>query len=250
MGLGVNINDKRDILMGTGKLIFDGRNVGQLKGDVVYTPKADYKEFKAGVPQQTIKKVKFSEGGTLKASMAELNFENFGLILGTSAFNKTYTDVTTPETGKISASNPIVLSKGRYVKDVVLKKGTTTATLDTDYTLDSATGRILLKEGSSALSEGDDVSIASYKYLSKVEFGQGGGTTLPEKPVKYVYDSPDGDERITIDIPLGQIIGGQPITFKEEDFVINDIEIEATADSSKPAGQQLVKITYEFFPED
>lgn len=49
--LGTNVQDSRDIILGAGVLYFNGINVGQLKGDVSFTPEAEYKEFSAGVPQ-------------------------------------------------------------------------------------------------------------------------------------------------------------------------------------------------------
>ena len=91
MSLGTNVIDSRDILLGTGQIKFGGIAVGQLKGDVVFTPSKEYKEFKAGVPQQTVKVLPFSEGATLKASMAELNGKNIARALGNAASSVTDT---------------------------------------------------------------------------------------------------------------------------------------------------------------
>lgn len=247
MSLGTNVLDKRDIRMGIGKLYINNENVGQLKGDVVLTPQQDFKEFLAGVPQQVVKTEKFKESATLKASYAELNYKNVARAMGTTNIDTTFTAVTA-ESHVLTGTTAITVDKNRYIKDVVVKQGTDTALLNTDYTFDLATGKIARKTGSTVIEDGDTVTI-DYKYLSKAVIKFGGSASIPEMPVKFVYESPDGDERITTEFYLGQIKGGQPITFKEEDYTTNDIEITATTDSSREAGDQLGNITYEFYPE-
>ena len=86
--LGANVLDKRDILMGNGKLYIGGVDVGQLKGDVSFTPTAEYKEFEAGVPKQVVKSTKTKAGGTLKAGIAELNPENVAKIVGSNHIHR------------------------------------------------------------------------------------------------------------------------------------------------------------------
>lgn len=249
MALGTNVLDKRDILMGTGKLYINNVDVGQLKGDVVLTPTSEFKEFLAGVPQQTIKMVKFKEGATLKATFAELNYANAARALGTTNITTTSTAVTA-ESHVMSGTTAITLTKNRYVTDVVVKVGEVTAVKDTDYEIvDAATGRIARKTGSTVITDGATATI-DYKYVSKAEVKFGGSAGILEAPCKFVYDSPDGDQRITVEFYLAQLKGGSPVTWKEEDYTLNDFEMVATSDSSRTAGDQLGNITYEFFPED
>lgn len=246
--LGANVLDKRDILMGNGKLYIGGVDVGQLKGDVSFTPTAEYKEFEAGVPKQVVKSTKTKEGGTLKAGIAELNPENVAKIVGSN--NIVYTTGEVAAEPVVLGAAPVQLKKGRHITELVVKKGTTPAVLDTDYVIiDVKTGRIARKEGSTVINAGDTVTV-SYKYRKSAKITAGGGAGLAEMPCQYVYDSPDGDQRITLNIYLGQMKGGQPITFKEDDYVVNDFELIATADTSRPAGDQLYSFTYDYFPDN
>ena len=246
--LGTNVQDSRDILLGAGKINFGGVTVGQLKGDVVFTPSKEYKEFKAGVPQQTVKILPFSEGAALKASMAELNGKNIARALGNAA--SSVTDVTADvvaEAHTTSGTTPIQLLKGREVTDVVVKKGAATAVVTTDYTVDAQGGKVTPVSGSTVLTDGSEITI-DYTHVSTRQVNFGGAAATPEAPAEFVYDSPDGDQRITIVFHKANWKGGNPITFKEEDFAVNDFEIVAVSDSSKPAGQQLGYVKIEYFP--
>ncbi|MHC1760525.1 MAG: hypothetical protein AB9917_13655 [Negativicutes bacterium] len=248
MSLGTNVIDSRDILLGTGKVKFGGVTVGQLKGDVVFTPSKEYKEFKAGVPQQTVKILPFSEGAALKASMAELNGKNIARALGNAASSVADTTANvTAEAHTTIGIVPIKLLKGREVTSVVVKKAEITAALTTDYTLDAQTGTITPVTGSTILTDGSSITV-DYTYVSIRQANFGGGAATPEAQAEFVYDSPDGDQRITVIFHKANWKGGNPITFKEEDFAVNDFEIVAVSDSTKPAGQQLGYVKIEYFP--
>lgn len=248
MSLGTNVIDSRDILLGTGQIKFGGIAVGQLKGDVVFTPSKEYKEFKAGVPQQTVKVLPFSEGATLKASMAELNGKNIARALGNAASSVTDTTANvTTESHTTNGTEPIQLLKGREVTSVVVTKGETTAALTTDYTLDAQAGRITPVSGSTVLTTGSTINVA-YTYVSTRQVNFGGAASTPESTAEFTYTSPDGDQEITIYFHKANWKGGNPITFKEEDFAVNDFEVVAVSDSTKPAGQQLGYVKIEYFP--
>lgn len=248
MSLGTNVIDARDIPLGTGKVKFGGINVGQLKGDVVFTPSKEYKEFKAGVPQQTVRILPFSEGAALKASMAELNGKNIARALGIAVSNISDTTANvTAEAHTTSGTTPIQLLKGREVTAVVVKKGATTAEVTTDYTVDAQTGKITPVSGSTVLTDGSSITV-DYTYVSTRQVNFGGAAATPEAQAEFVYDSPDGDQRITIIFHKATWKGGNPITFGEEDFKVNDFEIVAVSDSTKPAGQQLGYVKIEYFP--
>jgi hypothetical protein len=242
--LGTNVLDKRDILLGTGTLMMGGINVGQLKGDVTFTPTAEYKDFLAGIPQQIIKSEKISEGATLKASMAELNPQNMAFAIG--AKNITYTTETVVDEDITFGATPVTVKKNRNIEAVVVKVGETSAVLGTDYKIvNPATGLIDRIEASTVITANSTAKI-SYTYRKSAKISAGGSEDIPEMPAQYVYDSPDGDQTITLDIYLGQIKNGQAIAFKEDDYTITDFEITATSDSSRPPGDQLYDFNYEY----
>lgn len=247
--LGTNINDSRDILLGTGTLKFNGLSVGQLKGDVVFTPEAEYKEFKAGVPQQTIKLLKFSEGAKLKASFAEMSAANFARTLNITESAITYaTGTVTAESAVMTGTDTVRLAKGRNISALTVKKGETSAVLDTDYEIVSAErGEIARKTGSTVILDGDTVTVGySYRESSTINFG--GGAQPADVQAEFEYASPDGDIKITITFPKAKWKSGNPITFKEDDFTTNDFEIVAVSDPSKAAGAQLGTVKIEYFP--
>lgn len=249
--MGTNVLNKDDIIMGTGILKVNGINVGQLKGDVIFTPSVEFKEFEAGIPKQIVKKKKIKEGATLKASLAEMNPENMGLALGTS--NVTYTTgevtVAAPE-AIVFGSTAVQVKKNRHITDVIVKVEAVAAVLGTDYEIvNAASGKIKRIATSTVIELGNSATI-SYKYRKSAKITYGGGASIPEVPCQYVYTSPDGDQEITLDIYLGQINGGQPITFKEDDYTINDFELTCMADPDRPAGDQLCSWDYQYIFED
>ncbi len=248
--LGTNVQDSRDIVLGAGVLFFNGINCGQLKGDVAFTPSAEYKEFTAGVPQQTVKILKFKEGASLKASYAEMNAANFARALNIEESAIVYeTGTVSSESKVLSGTETVQLSKGRFVSGVVVKKGATTAVLNTDYTIiNAARGEIARVATSETIGDGDTVTV-DYTYRKKAIVSFGGGAQPSDVPAKFVYTSPDGDTEITIEFPKAKWKAGNDITFKEEDFSTSDVEIVAVSDPSKPAGKQLGTVTFEYFPE-
>ena len=248
--LGTNVQDSRDIILGAGVLYFNGINVGQLKGDVSFTPEAEYKEFSAGVPQQTVKILKFKEGATLKASYAEMNSANFARALNIEESAIKYTTQSvTGESVVLTGTNTVPLAKGRYVTSVVVKQGATTAVLGTDYTIvNAARGEIARVATSTVIEDGDTVTV-DYTYRKTATVGFGGGAQPADVPGKFVYTSPDGDQEITIEFPKAKWKAGNAITFKEEDFSTSDVEIVAVSDPSKPAGEQLGTVKFEYFPD-
>ena len=248
--LGTNVQNQGDILLGAGILYFNGVNVGQLKGDVSFTPEAEYKEFKAGVPQQTVKILKFSEGATLKASYAEFNSANFARALNIAESAIVYTTANvTAESVVLSGTNSVQLEKGRDITSLVVKVGETTAVQNTDYEVkDAATGTIARKTGSTVITEGATVSAAyTYRKTAKITFG--GGAQPADVPAKFVYTAPDGSEEITINFYKAKWKAGNAITFKEEEFSTSDVEIVAVSDSTRTAGDQLGYVEFEYFPE-
>lgn len=248
--LGTNVIDKRDIVLGTGQLFINNISVGQLKGDVAFTPTADYKEFKAGVPQQTVKLLKFSEGAELKASYAEMNAKNFARATNVAESSiVSVTSTAIAESVVLTGTDTVQLAKGRHITSLVITQGVTPCVLDTDYQIVSAaTGQIRRKTGSTVITDGATVTCAyTYRESDAVSFG--GGAQPADAPAKFVYDSPDGDVRITIEFPLAKIKTGNAITFKEEDFSTSDFTVVDVSDSTKAAGKQLGTITIEYFPE-
>lgn len=248
--LGTNVQDSRDIILGAGVLYFNGINVGQLKGDVSFTPEAEYKEFTAGVPQQTVKILKFKEGASLKASYAEMNAQNFARALNIEESAITYaTENVTAEAHVMTGTNTIKLKKGRFVTNLVVKQGAETAVLNTDYKIVSAArGEIARIATSTVIEDGETVTV-DYTYRKSSTVGFGGGAQPADAVAQFVYTSPDGDQSITINFPKAKWKAGNAITFKEEDFSTSDVEIVAVSDPSKPAGAQLGTVVFEYFPE-
>ena len=248
--LGTNVLDSRDIVLGAGVLYFNGINVGQLKGDVSFTPEAEYKEFTAGVPQQTVKILKFKEGATLKASYAEMNSANFARALNIEQSAVVYaTETVTAEAVVLTGTDTVQLAKGRNVTALTIKKGETSAVLDTDYKIINADrGEIARMTGSTVILDGDTVT-AAYTYRKTATVGFGGGAQPSDSVAKFVYTSPDGDQEITINFPKAKWKAGNAITFKEEDFSTSDVEIVAVSDPSKAAGAQLGTVVFEYFPD-
>lgn len=245
--LGTNTINKDDILIGTGVLYINNINVGQLSGDVTFTPTAEFKDFEAGIPKQTIKSTKVKEGATLKAGVAELNPENMALAVGSASV--AYVTGTVTAEPVVFGSSAISVAKNRHITDLVVTVGATPAVLGTDYEIVSAVaGKIKRIATSTVITLGGSATIA-YKFRKSATITSGGGATLPEYPCKYIYASPDGDQEITLNIYLGQLKGGQAITFKEGDYIVNDFEITATSDTGRPAGDQLYSWEYEYFPE-
>ena len=249
--LGTNVINDNDIILGAGILYFNGINVGQLKGDVTFTPEAEYKEFKAGVPQQTVKILKFSEGATLKASYAEMNSANFARALNIADSAIIYTTGTvSAESVILSATDTVQLKKGRNITSLTLTVGSTPAVLDTDYEIVSAaSGKIRRKAASTVITDGATVT-AGYTYRKTAKISFGGGAQPADVPAKFVYTAPDGSEEITINFYKAKWKAGNAITFKEEDFSTSDVEITAVSDSSRTAGDQLGYVEFEYFPED
>lgn len=247
--LGTNVVDRRDILLGTGKLYINNISVGQLKGEVTFTPTADYKEFKAGVPQQTVKLLKFSEGAELKASWAEMNCANFARALNVAVSSiVSVTGTVASESVVLTGTDTVQLAKGRHITSLTMTQGGTACVLDTDYEIVSAAaGQIRRKSGSSVIDSGDTV-IAAYTYRTTDTVSFGGGAQPADAPMSFVYDSPDGDVRITIAFPLAKIKTGNAIAFKEEDFTTSDFTVVAVSDSTKTAGAQLGSVTVTYFP--
>ena len=250
MSLGTNVINDTDILLGTGTIKFNGVNVGQLKGDVVFTPEAEYKEFKAGIPQQLVKTLKFSEGAKLKASFAEFNRTNLAMALNVDSSEiVTTTGTVTTETLVLTGTDAVSVVKNRNISNVVVKKGAATAVLGTDYVVVSpATGLIARVTGSTEILDGDSVTV-SYTYEKTATVSFGGGAQPNNVPAEFTYLSPDNDIEIVVQFWKSKVNAGNPITFKEDDFTVNDFEIVAVSDSTKDAGKQLGQVTFNYFPE-
>ena len=81
-----NVRNPAQILVGTGMLYANGRDVGQLKNDVTLTYTPERLDIKAGFPQQTVKNIAISETATLTAGFLEFDLFTYGDIMGTATF--------------------------------------------------------------------------------------------------------------------------------------------------------------------
>jgi len=131
-----------------------------------------------------------------------------------------------------------------------VKKGTTAAILGTDYEIVSAAaGQIRRISSSTTIASGDTVTLAyTYEKTATVSFG--GGAQPGNVPATFTYRSPDNDLEIVVEFWKAKINAGNPVTFKEDDFTVNDFEIVAVSDSTKDAGKQLGQVVFNYFPED
>ena len=75
-------NDVNQVTLGTGTLKLDGVLVGFLKGDVTLALNREVKNFEAGVPLQTRKRVCIREGASLRASLAQMYSDKLLYALG------------------------------------------------------------------------------------------------------------------------------------------------------------------------
>lgn len=81
-----NVRNPSQILVGTGILYANGRDVGQLKNDVTFAYTPEYLDVKAGFPQQSVKTIATSESATLTAGFLEFDLFTYGDIMGSAVF--------------------------------------------------------------------------------------------------------------------------------------------------------------------
>lgn len=73
------------ITLGIGDLSINGTDAGYLAGDVIFSADIDSLDFKAGTPQQTVKRVITSFEPFLKASLAQIDADSIHQAMGIGA---------------------------------------------------------------------------------------------------------------------------------------------------------------------
>lgn len=310
-----NVND---ILIGTGKAFVNGRDVGQLKGDVTFKHSKEFYEVKAGFPETTLLKVLISESAEAQMSLIEINLDTVAALMpeyrlrveggadvtvsqeflgslysyrwGTAQHSR-WTDGTVSvqpaavlaSTADAGATKVFLDSVTRFKAgdSVTLRKGATTETKTiasggvvagersvtfttplgnsydfgalavngtlsleegTDYGLDRLEGRVIRRNGSTKISDGDAVAV-SYIYRKEASkiLTAGGVSTTSTFPMRFEHTRRDGRKRV-VEFYKCSVTGDFSIPFAEKSEAIWQVTVSAQADSSRPEGDQLYSI--------
>jgi hypothetical protein len=115
----------------------------------------------------------------------------------------------------------------------------------TDYIVDYIGGGVALNPSSIRLLPGMSVA-ASYvhKVTSAEQLSFGGKVVSKPFPARFVHERDDG-KLVVVSFPRAEMTGTLTLGFKEAEAMINDVEITGMADSSLPAGEQLVTVRLE-----
>ncbi len=247
MSTGINVVDESAITIGHGVLDFDALNLGQLSGDVELEAKTEYYEARFGTPKLLIGRYPIGEDAVIKASLAEFNAANYEK-LNDAATLETLTAGTTAVVDEAVVLTAVVWTvlAHEVVSSVVVKNtaGTTTYTENTDYVVDYQTGRVRRISGG-AITDGQTVNV-SYSYATSAakRYWHGGKTTVTAKAMTFTHTRPNG-KYVKIYFAKAQLI--TPITpkFQEETILLQDISIQAIADTTAAAGKQLYYIEFQ-----
>jgi len=104
----------------------------------------------------------------------------------------------------------------RKLSAVVVKKGATTAVLNTDYTLDADLGRIYIKPGSLVLLDGDDITV-DYTQAAHTRAQVVTSDTKIEGALRFISANAQGDQR-DFYMPYAVLSPNGDLTLKGDDW--------------------------------
>lgn len=245
-----NVKNADDILIGTGRMYIEGSDVGQLDGDITFTHGKTFYEKKSGFPASTVKKVLTEEKFTAAFNLLEANLDTIRLLMPDYPLINVAAEGT-PEAVTVSVtvqSGRSTFIGTRNITTITsVKKGTTALVEGTDYEIDKLEGTIYRVSTSSAIADGDTVTIV-YNHAaqgSKRGFGIGGAqTSNATYLVEFWHKRSDGKYR-HIKIWKCLVDGDFAMAFKEQADSPLAMTITALVDSTKDAGHQLAEVTEE-----
>jgi hypothetical protein len=242
------------VSLGTGALEYDGVDVGFLKGNVEWNYEYDVKKFKTGVPRKLQGQIVAELSSSLKAGYAELSAENVALALGgLSITTTTDTPVSVPFGGTPEESvgvftfaadangvQMIQLAPGipiASVSSITIKSADEVTTYaSSKYLVFPNTGKIYkITTGSGDIPDGATVHVAyTYTPIAGKRINLGTQFSLPTAPVTFTHTRPNTGKDVIIHIPKAAISGTVKLVFDEENFIVNDITLDAVEDASNP----------------
>lgn len=313
-----NLKDPTKIMVGTGRLLVNGVDVGLLKNEVTFNYEPTWQKITGGSPEQTVKEVLSGEEASITANMLEVNLSTIAMVnqlftesvvtAGTETVTKEYLsgglragfwsasenrkwtegdavtvqlasklrspatagatviyvedaslfeagdsvtlkdgatteDATIAALGVDTSANSLTLTAGitnSYSINGVAHNGTESLVEGTDYFLNRIDGQITRVFTSTAIGEGDTVSV-SYKYtvVTGKRLSFGGKTTVPSYPVEFISDEKDDGTVLRIKFYRAQFNGAFNLPFNPTDATQVPISIIALPDASRVAGDQL-----------
>ncbi len=243
----------QNVPLGLGTIYFkrvgdsDGkyRMVGALKGEVVFTYKAETVEQKVGDMMGPVRRDRINEECMLKASICELKVENMiallGLSVSTTQLTATgsfrvkeqhVTGISTTDTQTLSQTPRSMTS----VQATSLDRSTDFAR-GTDYTQPTARG---LKPISAAFKNTTVLVHYTTRKTAKV-VRVGDNSVLQEVSIMYVHKLSSG-KKVTLLIPRATIMGDISMPFNEKEYTVYDIQFAALADPTKASGKRLFEM--------
>ncbi|MCF4150223.1 hypothetical protein L2W58_00170 [Dethiosulfovibrio sp. F2B] len=241
-----NVRNSNDIVLGSGRMFLDGEDVGQLKDDLTFEHGKEMYELKAGFPATVVLSALVSEELTLSFNLLETNLDMVCRLMPEY-------DPVTENAGTATVADELVtlfdsvhtmLGKGRVEGDATVTTVDGTAlTEGVDYYLDRLNGTIYRVPDSAKIADGDDVKACyTYKTYESKGFGVGGGTSTDKTfRVDFYHKRRDGKYR-HVRIWKGKVKGNFSMAFKEASESPLAVEVTAIADSTKPAGRQLMTV--------
>lgn len=113
----------------------------------------------------------------------------------------------------------------RGVSAVTVKKGASALVLDTDYSLDAALGRIRILEGSSTVSNGDDLTVDYTRAANTRSRIVTGASAEIKGALRYISYNPEGEQR-DVYIPYALITPNGDLAMKGEEWQQASFNIE------------------------
>lgn len=248
MSVSSNCND---VSVGLGTLYINGMGVGYLKNNVEYAYEYDVLKFYTGTPQVLTCQFVIKLNSSLKATYAQINAANLSRSLGQLAVNSQSTTAITVTSGSPQTFQPILdLATGNYwfrvspinneggvlssFTSVIVKDSSSTLVLNTDYTID-ALGNVALLSGGSYVP-GDPVTVSyGASLLAGMTINLGSTFALNEMDVMFIHNKINTGKRVAIWIPRCTVTGKIHIKFEETQVILNEIQIDALADSNYPS---------------
>jgi len=257
--MGANVVNSDSFTLGSGILYVDEAlngtwvNVGQLMNDVVFTYTVELLKLEAGTPKTLITQAKAAEGASITGEMAEITAANIQIASGIAAAN---VDTATGEAVAVTneevtfTATDLAWDTGHTVLTAVTLTTITGGagdilTVDTDYVLDAAQGKIIASLGGSVVV--GTTYYLNYTYTPSasktINFGGAAGS-LPTMGVKFVHTRPD-NRLITMVLHKAQTNGTATFTYSDGAWNTISVTFDALADSTKDAGSQLGYILIE-----
>lgn len=237
-----------DVTVGLGSLYANGVGFGYLKNNVEFNYEYDILKFYTGSPQKLTCQFVTKLNSGLKATYAQINSSNLARSLGNLATNSIASATHTASSGSPETYTPVLdLATGNYwfriqpsgdeggvlsnFNTVVIKDGSSTLALNTDYTLD-ALGNVQLLAGGS-YTPGDNVAVSyTASVLAGIAINLGYTFALNEMDILFVHNKLNSSKRVCIWIPRCTVTGKINLKFSETEVILNEIQIDALDDSA------------------